>query len=190
MTHSMKRRTLLVGGALLALAGCGKSEEKATKKSEHGTSAVKLEAKDVWAKAAEKGSMTAAFGHLHNHTDSPLMLTGATFAGAKKTELHETVKGGDGAMQMRQKEGGFEIPAGGSLTLEPGGNHIMLMGLTEDLKAGEEIEVTLEFAGGASEKLSFPVRVFTGAKENYGDGKEMKHMDGMHEKEGEGHGHK
>ena len=193
----MKRRSLLVGGALLTLAGCGKNEEKSAQKSQKMEPAVKLEAKDIWVKAAEKGSMTAAFGQLHNHTDSPLMLTGAAFSGAKKTELHETVKA-DGGMQMRQKEGGFEIPAGGSLTLEPGGNHIMLMGLTEDLKSGEEIEVTLEFAGGTSEKLSFPVRVFTGAKENYGDEKEMKHRDGMDKKdmggmdkkEGEGHGDK
>ncbi|MBV7411570.1 copper chaperone PCu(A)C [Dermabacteraceae bacterium TAE3-ERU27] len=190
MTSSMKRRTLLVGGALLALAGCGKKEEKAAKKPERDTPAVELESTDLWAKAADKGSMTAAFGQLRNHTNSPMMLTGVAFAGAKKTELHETVKGSDGGMQMRQKEGGFEIPAGGSLTLEPGGNHIMLMGLTEDLKAGEEIEITLEFAGGHSEKLSFPVRVFTGAKENYGGDKEMKHMDGMDKKEGEGHGDK
>jgi len=49
--------------------------------------------------------------------------------------------------------------AGGGKTakFEPGGNHVMAMGLDEALKAGDTTEVTLTFVGG--DKVSFPATV-------------------------------
>ncbi|MFV0258069.1 MAG: copper chaperone PCu(A)C [Acidimicrobiales bacterium] len=52
----------------------------------------------------------------------------------------------DGAMTMQELPDGLELPAGEPVVLEPGGYHVMLMGLAEPLVAGGELEVTLEFA--------------------------------------------
>ena len=74
-------------------------------------------------------------------------------------ELHETVENETGEMVMRQIEGGFTIPAGGSLALEPGGNHIMLMDLTSPLMAGDEVTFTLTFADDTTYEVTAPVKV-------------------------------
>ena len=82
-------------------------------------------------------------------------------------ELHETVANDSGEMVMQPKEGGFVIPAGGTLTLEPGANHIMLMGLAKPIVAGDEVSFTLTFADGSTYTFTAPAKDFTGANENY-----------------------
>ena len=51
----------------------------------------------------------------------------------------------DGVMTMRELKGGIEIPAHGSVTLAPGGLHLMFIGLKAPLVAGEKLPVTLTF---------------------------------------------
>jgi copper(I)-binding protein len=53
----------------------------------------------------------------------------------------------DGAMKMQKIDGGLVIPAGQSVVLEPGGNHLMLMELTQAIEPGSQISVTLDFEG-------------------------------------------
>ena len=63
---------------------------------------------------------------------------------ASKAEVHEMRMDGD-VMRMREVEGGLAIPAGATVVLEPGGYHLMLMGLTQPLVEGGKIHVTLTF---------------------------------------------
>jgi periplasmic copper chaperone A len=72
------------------------------------------------------------------------VLTGAGSDVADAVEIHETVVS-DGSAGMRPVEA-LEVPAGSSLVLEPGGLHIMLIGLERPLRQGDEFVVTLEFA--------------------------------------------
>ncbi|MFO7548531.1 MAG: copper chaperone PCu(A)C [Acidimicrobiia bacterium] len=72
------------------------------------------------------------------------VLTGVTSDVAEAVELHETVIS-DGTAGMRPVEA-LDIPAGASLVLEPGGLHIMLIGLERALEEGDDFVVTLEFA--------------------------------------------
>ena len=51
----------------------------------------------------------------------------------------------DGVMQMREIPGGLAIPADGSVSLKPGGYHVMLIDLKKPLKAGETVQLTLNF---------------------------------------------
>ena len=95
---------------------------------------------DAWVKAADDG-MSAAFGELTNSSDDDVTVVSARAAVSPMLELHETVENEAGEMVMREIEGGFVIPAAGSLALEPGGNHIMLMDLTAPLNAGDEIAI-------------------------------------------------
>jgi copper(I)-binding protein len=64
----------------------------------------------------------------------------------------------DGVMRMRLIEGGLEIPSGGAVELKPSGMHLMLIGLRRPLIAGENVAVTLVFAGGARLETSLEVR--------------------------------
>jgi len=64
---------------------------------------------------------------------------------------------GNGMMSMQEVES-VAIPAGETVALEPGGYHIMLLGLTEDLVVGDTVEVELSFESGASQRVTAEVR--------------------------------
>lgn len=122
---------------------------------------------DPWVKAAEDG-MTSMFGTITNNSGEALTLVGGTTEAASAVELHQTASDGSGGMSMEQKEGGFPIPAGGELLLEPGGDHIMLMGLTAPVLPGDQVEVVLQFEDGTEHQVTATVKDFAGAQENYG----------------------
>lgn len=111
--------------------------------------------------------MTGAFGEITNSSGTEVRIVGATSDAATELQLHETTEDAGGGMSMKQKEGGFTIPAGGTLTLEPGGNHIMFMGLTEPLLAGQQVRITLALSDGSTVDVDAPVKDFTGANESY-----------------------
>lgn len=121
---------------------------------------------DPWVKAAEDG-MTSAFGTITNTTDAELTLVSVTTEASEEMELHQTSSDGAGGMSMEEKEGGFPIPAGSDLVLEPGGDHIMLMSLTGPLQPGDEVELVLQFEDGSEQPISATVKDFAGAEEDY-----------------------
>jgi copper(I)-binding protein len=53
---------------------------------------------------------------------------------------------------------GVEIPAGGSVTLEPGGKHLMVMGLTSDLTVGGTLDLDLVFQNAGTIKVSAEIK--------------------------------
>ncbi|WP_445155690.1 copper chaperone PCu(A)C [Arthrobacter sp. Hor0625] len=173
----------LLAAAALALSGCaasapapGQSATGAASQAAAGQAGASqagavdgLAVSQPWVKAAASG-MTGAFGVIRNTTGADITVTGASTPAARMAELHETVAGASGGMQMRAKEGGFVIPAGGELKLEPGANHVMLMGLTGPVKAGDEITFTLELAGGGTFTFTALAKDFRGANENYVEG--------------------
>ncbi|HET8738628.1 MAG TPA: copper chaperone PCu(A)C [Acidimicrobiia bacterium] len=72
---------------------------------------------------------------------APDRLLGATTSVAASVELHETTMGSDGTMSMARIDR-LDLPADGSLVLEPGGYHLMLVD-ADRLEVGETVEVTL-----------------------------------------------
>ena len=89
------------------------------------------------------GSNSAAYMIITNNSSDPDRLTRAESDVAQSTELHKS-ENVDGVMTMRPVDA-VEIPAGGAAELQPGGIHVMLVGLTRDLKAGEKVQIILEF---------------------------------------------
>ena len=165
------RRAALAAALLLPLAACSSdpsdgSEAGGAASDGVGTSAEGLTLVDPWVKAAEEG-MTSAFGTLTNATGRDLQLIGASTAAAGMIELHETAGDGSGGMSMQEKEGGFPVPDGGELVLEPGGNHLMLMDLAEPLQPGDEVELSLDFEDGTALTVTATVKDFAGAQEHY-----------------------
>lgn len=154
----MNRMLAAFAAAVLLLSGCA---------GPGSIGEVDVAITDSWVKTAEAGEMSAAFGIIENHGADDLTVVAASSPVSGVTELHEVVDDGTGAMVMREIEGGFLVPAGGRLVLEPGGNHIMLMGLTEDILAGTEVTVLIEFSNGETMTIQAPARDYAGANEEY-----------------------
>lgn len=152
--------------AALALTGCASGSA-----TEADTAAAPVEAdtvtvSDAWVKAAADG-MTGAFAQLANEGAADVTVVAASTDAAAMVELHETAMGDDGQMAMSEIDGGFVVAADGIRVLEPGGDHIMLMGLTGPLVAGDEVTVTLTFADDSTLEFTAPVKDYTGANEEY-----------------------
>lgn len=86
----------------------------------------------------------AAYLVIVNDTGQADALLGASSPAAATVELHETSADASGQMAMHPVER-IELPAAGRVALEAGGLHVMLIDLTGDLVAGQEIELTLDF---------------------------------------------
>ncbi|MGP5257376.1 copper chaperone PCu(A)C [Arthrobacter sp. MYb211] len=165
------RTTALSAAALIALAGCAATPAANSNPAPAGAS---VTMKDPWVKAIDEG-MSAGFGTIENTGDQDITVTSVTSPASSDLELHETVANESGAMVMREKTGGFTIPAHGELHLEPGGSHIMLMDLAEPLKPGSVVNMSLEFSDDTSFEITAPVKDFAGANENY-EGSEHEGM--------------
>lgn len=172
--NPVSRFAALVAVSLLALTGCAGTSAPTEPESAPAGDSVTIE--DAWVKSAEEG-MSAAFGTLTNTGADDVTVVSAETAASSMVELHETVENEAGEMVMREIEGGFVIPAGGTLMLEPGASHIMLMDLAAPLQAGAEVTVTLTFSDDSTYEFTAPVKDYSGANENYEDGDEHEGMD-------------
>ncbi|MEU8104024.1 copper chaperone PCu(A)C [Nonomuraea muscovyensis] len=175
----MFSRHVLTLAAVLAVGACGaqpaqnaaapaSSTPAATASASASAAGAALTITDPWVKTVKKG-MTAAFGTLVNNTDADIAVVAGTSPLSPTIELHEVVDSG-GKMVMRPKEGGFVVPARSTHELKPGGDHIMLMGVTEEVKPGARIPFTLTVKDGAPLEFTAVGKDFAGAKEDYQPG--------------------
>ena len=104
------------------------------------------------------GATAAGFMTIANSGSEPDRLIAARTDIAMATEIHEMKEGKGGVMEMSPLADGLEIPAGGSVSLEPGGYHIMLIGIKEDLSPGMTYELTLTFEKAGDVTLTVPVQ--------------------------------
>jgi hypothetical protein len=108
-------------------------------------SAGSMRAEGAWARPSMGMDRAGAvYLSLINETGTADALVGAETTAATTVEVHETTADASGQMAMHPVEK-VELPAGGRVELAPGGFHIMLIGLTGELTAGQEIELTLHF---------------------------------------------
>lgn len=104
----------------------------------------KVMVRDAWSRPSPMvAGNGAVYMHLINEGDSPDVLLSVTAEVAEVVELHETKM--EGEIMKMSPIPNIEIPAGGSALLEPGGMHIMLVNLQEELVPGEKITLTLTF---------------------------------------------
>ena len=105
-----------------------------------------LAVQDAYARASSsKSTSGAAFLEVVNPTDQDDQLIGVRTDAAARAELHTHMESGDGVMKMMHVKEGFPIPAGKTHQLKRGGDHVMLMGLTQPMVQGEIITLTLIF---------------------------------------------
>ncbi|MCB1831591.1 MAG: copper chaperone PCu(A)C [Chromatiaceae bacterium] len=122
-----------------------------------GSAAEDVTVSDAYARAVPPGQPnSASFMLLANGSATAHAVVAAESPVAKVVELH-THTMSEGMMKMRQVEK-IDIPANGMTQLEPGGLHVMLIGLTQDLKPNDEVSLTLMFEDGSKLALVVPVR--------------------------------
>ncbi|MGI9216008.1 MAG: copper chaperone PCu(A)C [Hydrogenophaga sp.] len=110
---------------------------------------VKVE--DAWVRgtvATQKAS--GAFMRLTPSANARLVSAQSPVAGV--VEIHEMAMEND-VMKMRQVPG-LDLAAGRTLELKPGGYHVMLLDLKQQLKAGESVPITLVFEDGAKKRFT------------------------------------
>lgn len=135
----------IMAGAL-ALTACGSGSEATTAEEPDAGTKTAVVVTDAWIRTTD-GTMTGIFGVINNTTDADITIESASNTAGTITELHEMAMI-DGEMVMQEKAGGVILPAGQQVVLEPGADHIMAMGLTAPVVAGEEVEVTLMLSNG------------------------------------------
>lgn len=112
---------------------------------------------DAWARPGEAGGTSAIYFNLHNEGSEEDALLGASSQVAEHVELHMSMMSDDGTMSMRP-QADVPLPAGERVAFEPGGLHIMLIGLTGDLDPGDEVSINLRFRNAGEVNILVPVR--------------------------------
>jgi periplasmic copper chaperone A len=177
----MKTKLILLGLALLFVtSACGSvsvpSAVTGPSAAPNGATG-ELQIKNAWARAAGMsmgdsanpstpgssggmGNTAQANGAVYmtivNGNTADRLVTAKTGA-AQAAELH-TVEMNGGMMQMHPVEGGIPVPANGQVELKPGGYHVMLIGLKQELKPGMTINLELTFEKAGVKQVVADVR--------------------------------
>lgn len=155
---SRKGAALLAASVLaaiaVAVAGCGSGGSPAPTTPATGIPTVE----DAWVRPPMAADRPAA-GYLtiRNPGTEVDALVGASSPVAMSVEVHETTMDSSGMAGMHPIDR-LEIPAGGSVTLEPGGYHLMLMEVEGELEVGSTVEIELQFESGASVTVEAEVK--------------------------------
>jgi copper(I)-binding protein len=111
----------------------------------------------AWIRATPNGAPTAAaYLTIANRGASPDRLLGGHADGVKSLKPHSMSMSG-GVMRMRVLSHGVDVPAGRTVTLAPGGDHLMLEGLTRAFRPGQSVQVQLKFLRAGAVTVMFLV---------------------------------
>ncbi len=125
---------------------------------------------NAWARASATPT-AGVYMTLKNDGEADRLL-GVTTDRAASAQLHRTIQDGQ-VMRMRPVTG-IDLPAHGRVTLQPGGLHLMLMGLKAPLKLGDSLPLTLHFQKAGEMAVTATV-VRPGASGNPDNGPMMDH---------------
>jgi copper(I)-binding protein len=128
------RSAILAPLAMLALAGCHHE--------------AKLSADHAWVRLpAVPGNPGAAYLTIHGGPE-PARLVAVESDAAGSSELHESMKMRAGGMTGMKRLDGLDVPAGKDVAFAPNANHVMLFGLSPQVKAGAKLPLSVRFAKG------------------------------------------
>ena len=148
--------------ALIPLAACASDPEPAVEPDRQLGAEVAaadvFSLNDPFVRAAPAGGVSALFLDVENPTGDADTLLAARTDAAGRVEIHRTQETADGLSEMVEVEGGLAVPAGETVSLEPGGLHVMLLDVQRDLVEGDSLDVELEFSGRGTLGVRAPIR--------------------------------
>ncbi len=122
----MKPSTLILAAAAILAAS--------------SAAAANIAVSDAWARATMPGQPVSA-AYMQIKSDADAKLVGVSSPAVPDVAVHE-MKMENGVMSMREVKA-IDLPKGKTVTLEPGGYHIMLMNLKQPIAAGQMIPLVL-----------------------------------------------
>ena len=130
----------------LVLAACERSDQSP------------IVVSDVWGRPSPTSAANAAFYmSIHNNGQNPDSLERVEIDICDSAELHETNIDDDGVMRMDHIRK-IDISDDETISLEPGGLHVMCLGLKSTLETGEEIPIKLSFANSGDKRVQAEIR--------------------------------
>jgi len=140
-------RQLTLAGAALCLSGSLYA----------GSAAEDVQVEGAYARAVPPGQgNSAAFMSLANKSETDHALVAAESDASKVAELHTHSM--EGGMMMMRRVDKIDLPPAKTVELQPGGLHLMLIGLTHQLSPGGDVGITLVFEDGSRTSLNIPVK--------------------------------
>ena len=133
---------ILAGGVLTVLTRAGAKE---------------LSVHDIWARASTAGENSAIYFVIENGLPEDDILLDVRCDSAMMAQLHLSKMDANGVMSMEHQER-IPVPAGQQVEFKPGGLHVMLMSLKQDLKANQKITFTLVFEKAGEKTFEATVR--------------------------------
>ncbi|HSL57689.1 MAG TPA: copper chaperone PCu(A)C [Acidimicrobiales bacterium] len=179
----MRRHHLIAALAalVLLLAACGDDDDTEGSDASATTLAAAEGAPDLMVAApairVPAGPNTALYLEITNQGTVDDRLVAVAGPIGEEIQIHETTTDDEGRMSMGEVGGGILLPAGETVALQPGGLHVMILGVGE-LAVGDEIDMELRF------EVSDPITVTAPVRDDIGSG--MGDMDGdMDEMDGD-----
>jgi len=137
MKKSLSRVLIVLVAIVMVAASCG---------SDDGGS---IEVEDARYRLS-RADLGAGYMSLTNSTGEDVTLEAASAEGVGRIELHESSMADDGTMSMQERPDGFSIAAGETITLKPGGLHLMIF----DPTGTDDLTISLEFGDETIEILA------------------------------------
>lgn len=126
----------------------------------------RLRVEDAWVREAPPtAAVLGAFMHLHNSGDDEVLITGASSPACETVEIHQTVIEGGVARMLPQNS--LRLAPGEHIDLAPGGYHLMLINPHQSPRAGDTLEITLEYGEGQHQTVRAEVRQGMGGMEGH-----------------------
>jgi hypothetical protein len=117
----------------------------------------KLTVSNAWARTGITGGNSAIYLVMDNPTNQDDILLYANSNVAEAVELHISQMTEEGIMTMQQQEK-IPLPSGTKVEFKPGGLHIMLVNLKQDLIAGDSFQVTFTFQNAGEINLEVQIQ--------------------------------
>ena len=116
----------------------------------------KLGVYDAWIRAAPPGvSMMAGYATLKNTGDAPISVLTVQSDAFRQSSIHETIIE-HGVAKMRETPR-IDLAPGATVTLKPGGAHLMLIDPRHEIGKGEKVPMVFLLADGARVETYFEV---------------------------------
>lgn len=142
----MKHTTILIIALFLILTACVQADSDQP-----------LVVQDPWARPGLSGQNSAIYFTIQNPASKADKLLSAATDIAQSTELHMSMMNAEGVMSMMEQEF-VDVPANSTVEFKPGGLHVMLVGLEQDLPVGNSLSLTLQFENAGEIQLDVPIK--------------------------------
>lgn len=163
------RRIIAIAVSMIALVAVALAGTQATARHDHGHGTPHAHGNNMKAIPGAMSGMTGTgvvYLTITNEGETDDALVSVSTDRAGLAAIHET-RVQDEIAVMMPHDGALEIPAGESVLLEPSGLHIMLVGLTDDIRLGDTFDVMLTFEEAG--EVTLPVTAVFDAEDAEGE---------------------